>query len=179
MATLRPYGGLSNDRLTAIINADNPGTAVQEGVDFTYGEPRAYADAQGRNTVVTLTPVSGTHYAQPEDVHYWRLPISVLSLLPVGFVQPVTIESLPFSIHASLDAINEALGVDLTPDEVVDVTYSEEQQTYTLTAIGSNSLAWYDSTFEFQIRLPGQDIPLSSVIVNRALSGLVYIQPLT
>lgn len=179
MATLKPYGGLSNDRLTAIVNADNPGTAVQEGVDFTYGEPRTYADSLGRNTAVTLTPVAGTHYTESQDIHYWRLPISVLGLLPAGFVQPVVIESLPFSIHASLAAINEALGVDLTPDEVEDVTYSEEQATYTLTAIGANSLAWIDSTFEFQIQLPGADIPLSSVIVNRALSGLVYVQPLT
>lgn len=179
MANPKPYGGLSNDRLTAIINADNPSTPVQEGVDFTYGQPRAYADSLGRNTVVTLTPVVGTHYVGSEDIHYWRLSIDVLSLLPAGFVQQVVIDSLPFSIHASLAAINEALGVDLTPDEVVDATYSEEQATYTLTVIGGTSLAWLDSTFEFQIRLPSQDIPLSEVIVNRALSGLVYIQPST
>jgi hypothetical protein len=177
MARTTPYGGLSNDRLTALINFYNPTTQVTEGVDFTYGPPEEYSDGLGRNSKVTLVPVEGTQYAGPEDVHYWRLPISVLSLLPAGFVQPVVIDAFPFSIHASLAAINEALGLNLTPSEVEDTIYSEEQSTYTLTALGANSLAWIDSTYEFQVQLPGQLIPLNTVIVSPSLSGLVYVQP--
>ena len=177
MTTPQPYGGLSNDRLTALISTFNPGLNRVEGVDFTYGQPEEYTDARGRNTKITLTPVPGTQYEGPEDVHYTRLPLSVLSLLPAGFVKPVLIDALPFSIHASLDAINEALGLNLIPDEVEDTVYSEEQNTYTLTAIGANSLAWLDSTFEFQVLLPGELIPLSTVIVRPTLSGLVYVQP--
>jgi hypothetical protein len=175
MALPQPYGGLSNDRLTALINKDNPASQVQENVDFTYGLPREYTDARGRNTAVTLTPVAGTHYASAEDIHYIRLPISVLGLLPDGFVKQVVIDSFPFSIHGSLDAINAALGLDLTPDEVEDTTYSEEQETYVLHTLGATSLAWTDSTYEFQVRLPGSDIPLSDVIVNTHLTGLVYV----
>ncbi|BDD79845.1 hypothetical protein [Burkholderia phage FLC9] len=176
MALPKPYGGLSNDRLTALINEKNPDTPVQEGVDFMYGLPRDYTDDQGRNSVVSIAPVSGTHYTQAEDIHYTRLPLSVLGLLPVGFVKQVVIDSLPFSIHGSLAAINAALGLDLVPEEVEDVTYSEEQDTYVLHALGDISLAWTDSTYEFQVRLPGQDIPLSEVIVNTHLTGLVYVQ---
>ena len=175
MAITQPYGGLSNDRLTALINADNPATPVVEGVDFSYGLPQDYSDGTGRNTEVTLTPVAGTHYTSPEDVHYTRLPINVLGLLPAGFVKQVVIDSFPFSIHGSLDAINAALGVDLTPDEVEDTTYPEEQSTYTLHTLGAVSLAWLDSTYEFQVRLPSQDIPLSEVIVMTHLTGLVYV----
>lgn len=177
MATPKPYGGLSNDRLTALINAYNPGLNRVENVDFTYGQPQEYTDTPGRNTKVTLVPVEGTDYVGPEDIHYWRLPLSVLSLLPAGFVKPVVIDAFPFSIHASLAAINEALGLNLSPSEVEDTVYSEEQSTYTLTAIGANSLAWIDSTYEFQVQLSGDLIPLSSVIVSPTLSGLVYVQP--
>lgn len=177
MALPKPYGGLSNDRLTALINFYNPDRTIQEGVDFTYGPPQAYTDAQGRNTKVTLTPVSGTQSTQPEDVHYWRLAIGVLSLLPEGVVQQVVIDSFPFSIHTSLDAINEALGVDLALDEVEDATYAEPQDSYTLTVLGVDSLAWLNSTYEFQVRLSEQDIPLSEIIIQRELSGLIYSQP--
>jgi hypothetical protein len=176
MALPKPYGGLSNDRLTALINAKNPDTPVQEGVDFMYGLPRDYTDAHGRNSVVTIAPVSGTHYTEAEDIHYTRLPISVLGLLPAGFVKQVVIDSFPFSIHGSLDAINAALGLDLVPEEVEDTTYSEEQETYVLHTLGTISLAWTDSTYEFQVRLPSGDIPLSEVIVNTQLSGLIYVQ---
>lgn len=175
----KPYGGLSNDRLTALINACNPQSTVREGVDFTYGQPQTYSDSLERNTKVTLTPVAGTEYLESTDVHYWRLPISVLNLLPYGYVKPVIIESLPFSIHGSLSAINLALGVNLTPDEVEDITYSTEQKTYTLVVKGSNSLAWLDSTFEFKAHIVNPAIPLSAVIVRRVLSGLVYVQPLS
>jgi hypothetical protein len=175
MALTQPYGGLSNDRLTALINANNPTTPVVEGVDFSYGPPRDYSDGAGRNTEVTLTPVAGTHYTNQENVHYTRLPIDVLSLLPVGFVRPVVIDSFPFSIHSSLDAINAALGVNLIPDEVEDTTYSEEQASYVLHVLGSTSLAWLDSTYEFQVQLPNQDIPLSEVIVQPHLTGLIYV----
>lgn len=177
MATPKPYGGLSSDRLTALINVYNPGLHRVEHVDFTYGQPQEYSDTRGRNTQVTLTPVAGTDYVGPEDIHYWRLPLTVLSLLPAGVVKPVVIDAFPFSIHASLDAINEALGLNLTPDEVEDTVYREEQSTYTLRVIGANSLAWLDSTYEFLVQLPGALIPLNSVIVRPTLSGLVYVQP--
>lgn len=177
MATPKPYGGLSSDRLTALINVYNPGLHRVEHVDFTYGQPQEYSDTRGRNTQVTLTPVAGTDYVGPEDIHYWRLPLTVLSLLPAGVVKPVIIDAFPFSIHASLAAINEALGLNLTPDEVEDTVYREEQSTYTLRVIGANSLAWLDSTYEFQAQLPGALLPLNSVIVRPTLSGLVYVQP--
>jgi hypothetical protein len=81
-------------------------------------------------------------------VRYTRLSISVLANLPEGSLAVVQIPQIPFSIHSILDRINTALGLNLDPSEVVDVTYTQGQRTYPLT-INSTSVAWVVSSYNF------------------------------
>jgi hypothetical protein len=175
MDNTKPYAGASDQRLTALINQDN-NSALQLGVDFTFGSPQPYSDSTGRNTEVILTPVPGRPYAPtPEPVHYVRLALTVLDDLPVGWVKPVSIRSVPFSIRGILANINAALGLDLIADEVVDATYSVEADQYPLAVNEAVSLAWIDSDFQFKAVFG--EVPLSSVVTNQELSGLNYVQP--
>lgn len=176
MADTTPYVGLSPSRLTDLINEDNASN-LQLGVDFTFGPPSPYSDAQGRNTQVTMTPVPGTNWPRPETIHYTRLALTILNDLPVGWVQPVAIPSVPFTLANLLDAINEALGINLGQDEIVNTVYTTPQSSYRLPINESISLAWIDSDYTFKASFAGGAIPLAEAIQNNVLNGLTYIQP--
>lgn len=171
-----PYAGESPQRLTDLINSDN-GTSLQLGVDFTFGPPSAYSDRLGRNTKVSMIPVPGSPWTHNEVIHYTRLALTVLNDLPSGWVKAVEIQSVPFTLSGMLQAINEALGLNLSVDEIVDTVYDNAQGSYRLPINNAASLAWIDSEFSFKATFPGGDIPLSSAIVNSVLSGLTYLQP--
>lgn len=170
-----PYAGSSAQRLTDLINADND-TTLQLGVDFTFGAPSAYSDSSERNTKVTMTPMPGTPWPKAETIHYTRLQLTVLDDLPVGWVKPVLIQNLPFTLSGLLDEINEALGLNLTPDEVVNTVYSTAQDTYRLPINNNASLGWIDSGYTFKAAYPGGAIPLVWAIKNPTLNGLTYRQ---
>lgn len=175
MAIVKPYSGLSSDRLTELINSDNR-SALVEGVDFTYGNPIGYSGPANRNTQVTITPVSGAKYKGPKDLHYRRLELSVLDNLPPGSVAKVEIPSLPFSIHGILNEINIALGLNLTVDEVHDATFDEKLPEYPLRINEDISLAWLDVDYQFKVHHIGDNIPLEDVIVFNVLDGLEFVQ---
>lgn len=151
MSTPQPYAGISAQRLVALINAKN-NTNYQLGVDFTLGVPYQYIDAAGRNTQVQLTPVSSTYEA--EAIHYSRLPLTVLNSLPEGYVSAVPIPAVPFTLSGMLSVINTALGLNLTADEIVDTTYSTQQDSYALPINNATCLAWIDSDFTFSATFP-------------------------
>jgi hypothetical protein len=178
MPSLTPYIGLSNLRLTAMVNKDNNKT-LTEGVDFTYGEIVAIIGRDGRNAMVRLTPVAGSGYPSAQEIQYWRLGIDALGRLPAGSTDSVPVPRLPFNIHGILPVINTALGLNLRPAEVEDSIYTEEAPSYALKIV-DGSLAWFPSTYNFPATNTGVDTPLSSIIVNPVLSGLVYVeQPVT
>ena len=174
MPSLTPYIGLSNVRLTAMLNLDNNKT-LREGVDFTYGGVVAILGRGGRNALVTLTPVPGSGYPSAQQITYWRLGIDALGRLPAGSTDPVPVPRLPFSIHGILPLINTALGLNLTPAEVEDSLYTEEAPSYALKIV-DGSLAWFPSTYDFPANNTGEDTPLSSIILHPVLSGLVYVE---
>jgi hypothetical protein len=176
MPTITPYAGLSNNRLTAMINQDNGGN-LQEGVDFTYGVPSTIEGNGGRNTTITLTPVPGSQYTAPQNVNYWRLGIDILGNLPEGSLDVVPVPTAPnFSIHSILGYINASLGLMLTPDEVENTVYTESQDTYTLTIL-PGSLAWAESSYDFAAAPGDGAVPLASVVIETALEGLDYVEP--
>lgn len=174
MPSLTPYIGLSNLRLTAMLNKDNNKT-LSEGVDFTYGDVVAIIGRGGRNALVTLTPVLGSGYPSAQDIQYWRLGIDAIGRLPAGSTDPVPVPRLPFNIHGILPVINTALGLNLRPAEVEDTIYTEEAPSYALKIV-EGSLTWFPSTYTFPATNTGEDTPLSSIILTTVLSGLVYVE---
>lgn len=147
----KPYSGLSRDRLTKLINASNPNQpALVEGVDFQFGKPLSTIQT-GFNTRVRLQNLNPSK-ATDRDVFYNRLGLEVLADLPPGFIKKVSTGSYDFSIHQAIDAINLALGLDLTVTEVKDEHFTVRREKYPLTIGNQGSLAWLDNTtFYFTI----------------------------
>lgn len=166
---VQPYLGLSPQRLTDLVNQDN-NSNYQLGVDFTFSPPLAYSDAAGRNTKLWMYPKDPTKYS-PTLVHYWRLPLTVLNNLPTGSLLPVTVPNVPFTTLQVLDAINAALGLNLTPDEVVNQTYTTVQDSYPLQINEAVSFAWINSDFQFKA---AKVTPPASAYVG--LRGAWYVQ---
>lgn len=170
MTTPQPYLGLSTDRLTALINAKN-NLSLQLGVDFLFGPPQAYSDSSGRNTKVVLTPINDQYEAV--ELHYWRLPLTSLNLLPAGYIQPVPIPQVPFKLSDILPAINAALGINLTVAEIIDQTYTTQQSTYALPINEAVSLAWLNSNYQFPATISTPNITMDQLLPTASLPGFV------
>jgi hypothetical protein len=173
MSTLKPYSGRSALRLTSLVNRANKKNLLY-GVDFTFGTPRTQLGLEQTNTEVDVVPLRELDKYRTASVAYTRLPISVLELLPLGTLLPVNIYSVPFRIHEVLPRINEALGVNLAPEEVEDALCENVEESYALT-IKEGSLAWLPSSIQFTAQHL-KDIPLDTFLRIRVLNGLVYNQ---
>lgn len=154
--TYQPYKGTSKDRLLAMANDDN-GTSHKIPEDLEFEGLRQNTGPGGRNTAITTVPTDTSK--QSQVLRYTRLPLSVLYDLGREQLRPVKIASVPFKIHDILDEINDALGLDLLPEEVTDNEYTEIKGIYTLRIAGAtSSLAWTSSSYDFiaDFELPGQ-----------------------
>ncbi len=173
MSNPKPYGGTSAARLTALVNVMNASSLVY-GLDITFNGPVVYTGEghENHNTQVSVIPLRNVGRYSAADVFYDRLPITALNQLPEGFINPVEIHSVPFSVHGILPRINAALGLDLMPGEVENVTYEEFQDSFTLT-IKEGSLGWLPSAIDVAA-IEVLDVPLSSIITVTTLNGLVY-----
>lgn len=149
MALIKPYFGLSKDRLVNLINSDNQ-TSLELGVDFDFGSLSSISGNGGRNTTIELLSANQGSFTNT-NVNYTRLLISVLGLLPATEIDYVNLPKLPTSTHAVLEEINRALGLSLEATEVEDITYSEANVQYPLT-IKAGSMAWLPSTYYFKAR---------------------------
>ena len=103
------------------------------------------------------------------DINYARLGIDVLSHLPEDFIRNVWIDGFPFGIHEILDRINEALGLDLVSEEVVDLRFDYLQEAYPLRIVPGKSYAWAESEYLFKI---AETVDLATVLTVTSLNGL-------
>lgn len=143
----QPYKGLSEERLVDMANSDN-GTNWKLGEDLEFSSLKVRVSPGGRNTAIEVLPLKPTHKQQ--TLTYTRLPLDVMYSLTRDQLRPVKLESVPFSIHEKLDEINDALGLTLTPEEVVDTTYTEVKGIYELQiAHNTASVAWLQSKYQF------------------------------
>lgn len=173
---IKPYSGLSNDRLTKLINDANPNKpALVEGVDFQFGKPLS-TTRSGYNTRVRLKSLSPDKAAD-QDIYYNRLSLEVLNDLPPGCIKEVHIGTSEFSIHGAIDAINLALGLDLTIEEVKDRVFVEPQEKYPLTIGNQGSFAWLDNT-TYYFTLGEGDMWLADLLTKIYLDGLYPPAPL-
>lgn len=162
---IKPYRGRSKDRLTAIINAQNPYPRT-EGVDFAYGPVQEWSGPIDSNTRVVLTPIPQETYIGPVPVTYTRQPISILAQLPQTERRTLIVQNFPFTTHGILAEINDAYGLDLTTDEIQNISYTTDAPTITLRILAGN-YAWLAS----EIELPASYIYNLSSVIGNPLSG--------
>lgn len=154
MPTTTPYAGESSQRLVDLLNQAN-GTNYELDVDFTFGPIEAYSGSIARNTRIRVIPIRPGFTEQ--YIYFNRLSINALSRRPEGALDNVPIDSLPVNIHEKLDDINEALGLNLAPEEVQAAIYDDVRDEYPLTILPGASHAWIPSTFNFKIDM---NVPL-------------------
>lgn len=147
MAITHPYKGTSVARLVALMNETN-GTNYQIGIDFEISDLANTTGAGFRNSQFRVTPTSSEY--EEQTMRFRRLSLSVLNEVPQNTIRPVVIPQVPFTIHEILPEINDALGLDLTPEEVLNTEYTETQGYYRLQIAGPfASLAWLESGYTF------------------------------
>ena len=167
------YAGTSYQRLLDLITHAN-GTAKVPGVDYELGLPRtANGLPNGHNTLVSVTPLKEDVIKDTVDLDYCRLNIAILNNLPPGWIQELPIEALPFSIHGLLPAINNALGLDLQPGEVLDETFTTVQPSYRIRIDENISYAWI-GYIDLIPHWPNSPIPLTDVVQRRIVDGLNF-----
>lgn len=146
MAQVTPYIATSEQRVTEALNQSSSKNLIH-GVDFTFGSIVAEPGAGGRNTRIEVIPTGNFSRSWHS---YTRLDLNVLAEL-TGTATPsgVFVPHFPFTAHSALAQINQALGLTLSPAEVVNTSYTEIQSIYRLTI--AQSVAWLPgSHFDFQ-----------------------------
>lgn len=157
MERVKPYGGNSASRLANLIKSANP-KLNRPDVSFEFGMPVA---VQGwLNTTLFIRPIINSSLSKCsnvdpppalfEEIKYRRLSLDVLKMLPECELLPVDDITLPFSIHEILPQINSALGLDLTPEEVVNHRYENAALTYKLEIVNDANLCWVRSHYMFE-----------------------------
>jgi hypothetical protein len=167
----QPYAGSSKQRLTDLINAANKSSLI-EGIDFEYGSVEELKNHPKHNTQVRL--IAKKPGVSDVKIRYTRLGIDVLAHLPPEMLGEVLIESFPFSVKQSIGRINDALGLNLTADEVENYIFNEMRETYPVRIKKDASYAWLPSEISVKAKY---SILLSEVWQNHHLEGLYPPKP--
>lgn len=149
MSRIKPYQGTSKERLSQLVrDAQRPPLAST--VSFDFNQPIADTDSEVIGaTIVETTAKTSKRTDPPVNVNYKRLSAEVLLDLPPGELLPFDPLLFPTTVHAILPVINQALGLNLLPEEVVNtslLTIPENGITITIT---ENSLAWRAGSYLF------------------------------
>lgn len=132
----------------------------------------------GEKVDVQVTPKQGSGYSGAETVTYNRLDIQAFASVyfPAEFLVQ---QGDAVNISDLLDEINVALGTSIAPENIVDAPIGEwtgepnEVKEINLT-IAAMSLVYKGSAV---IKIDGGDIPISSVISQKVLTGLNMPEP--
>ena len=160
MPRIKPYGGTSKERLSHLIRkAQRPALSSTVSFDFDNPVKDIASPVNGATKVVTKAK-AGNRIDRSVNIGYKRLSAEVLLDLPPGELLPFDPMQFPTTLHAILPQINQALGLDLVTDEVVNIpllTIPENGITITIT---ENSLAWKPGDYLFTYA-PHADKPAS------------------
>lgn len=166
MPRIKPYQGTSHDRLSQLIrNAQQPPLPLE--VSFIHGDPRRGPYPGVGSTTLDTRAVTAIHTDIPVAVNYDRLSVEALQRLPAGELLPFDMISFPTWMHDILPKINEAIGLNLSTDEVLDVELLEIPDNGFTITITEASVAW----------LPGEYLltyaPNSILSAGRGVNGAI------
>lgn len=170
MSRLTPYAGSSLARLCELLVTAN-------NIDLKYGTDYVFRDMQsiptettGENTQIVFVPLVWDGKFAEQEIKYTRLNLDALTRLPAGSIQPVKLQYFPFQMGDVINEINEALGLNLTADEVHNDAVSGTDLHYVLRINEDNSLAWLGS-IELEIDVFGKTH--LRVPINRPVLGQI------
>lgn len=157
MPRIKPYQGTSYERLSTLIrNAQKP--ALPKSVTFVFESLVGEVDSEV-TSIVAVAKVN-KRVDPAETLQYTRLSLGVLFHLPVGELLPFGQMSFPTTVHAILPLINEALGLNLIPEELEDTELPTIPVNGLPLTVTSVSLAWLPGTYLFAYP-PGADQPVA------------------
>jgi hypothetical protein len=158
-----------------LINFSN-GTSIPDG-SLSFGLPTALPEGSTHNTTIIASAVPGVSlYEGDATLTYNRVDLSTVP----GARETRFIIGSATTIADLIPAINAAYQLNLQPEDFINAALpaliqhiSDEEEAFELIA-GPNSLIFVNRV---ALSVYRPDIPLSSVIVNTALNGLIYRQP--
>ena len=149
MPRIKPYGGTSKERLSHLIRkAQRPALSSTVSFDFDNPVEDTASHVIGATKVVTKAK-TGHRIDKAVNVGYKRLSAEVLLDLPPGELLPFDPMQFPTTMHAILPQINQALGLDLVTDEVVNTPLLSIPENGLTITITENSLAWRPGDYLF------------------------------
>lgn len=156
-----------------LINYDND-TALEADL-LTFGTPNVVTTGPYNTSLVT-TAVPDSHYEGSVVIHYNRIDIGTVPGIRSKEIELGTATR----ISDLIPQINTKYGINLTAADYIDEplpafqTNDPTENLFFEVYTHPNSLVFIR---DVRFKLVRNKIPLSSVIVNRFLNGLVYIQP--
>lgn len=148
----RPFAGTGTSKLTALINAKNPGRRLVHGVDFVFGKIKVI-QAPDYNTEVQILSLREGFRGQ---TIYYRRPHLNEYHLHGGLVEAVRIYRDEFCPQQILTELAEGTGIDFEERDLVRTQHRRGDR-HEIYIDSERSLAWSGGTLRFDaINLRGR-----------------------
>lgn len=157
MTRIKPYQGTSHTRLSQLIRSSQV-PPLPSSTTFTFGPVREGTQPVPGATEIDVAAHAGTRHDAAVTVNYKRLSAEALKRLPAGEIVPFDPMTFPTTMHAILPQINNALGLNLVANEVLDVALPSIPENGITITITASSLAWLAGEYLFPYA-PNADRP--------------------
>lgn len=138
-------------QLTAIANHDNA-VAWKEMIDFDFGAIEPALAPGGRNTRVYVSAHRQGYIDQ--WLYITRIsPATINDQFGTDPVPPVEVPNTAFTTYMILDAINAALNLHLTQDDIENEAFLPGMPSYTI-RFKNTSIGWLPGTYTFTATYP-------------------------
>jgi len=168
------YTKLPRAIIVDLINETNAGAGMTEAL-LDFGLPTVPTGTPARNTELTVTAKAGSGYSGSVTLKYNRVDMAEIP----GALNVEYTKGDAENISDLIPEINARYGINLQAEDYVDAPLPNftgtpnEKIDFEIVA-AADSLVWRASLI---LKLASEDIPLSSVITNDTLNGLVYVAP--
>lgn len=165
MARIKPYRGKSKERLNALIRGSTV-PSIPQDITLLIDDVVRKQQEENTNTEVDVRAVMLHGTSEPITLKYRRLNIGHLKHLPTGELVPFENISFPTTVHAILPIINEALGVNLQWQEVINDRIDSIPPNGLTIRVNEASHAWLQGSHLFGFA-PGADGCAARGVDNR------------
>lgn len=162
MSRIKPYRGLSHKRLAALVRlSQHPKVPVE--VVLSFGPVTEDVSVANYNSKVLVTATDHNGKLTDKEVLYRRLNLEKLKDLPAGELVPYADIQFPTTTHTIIEIINQALGINLSKEEIVDEPIESIPVNGLTVKVKPGSYAWFEGEHFFHY------VPNAPQLATRAL----------
>lgn len=148
MSRIKPYRGLSHKRLAALVRrSQHPNVPVEVVLSFSPVTEDTSVENYNSSVVVSASDHNGK--LTDKEVLYRRLNLEKLKELPAGELVPYADIQFPTTTHTIIEIINQALGINLSKQEIVDEPIESLPVNGLTVKVQPGSYAWLEGEHFF------------------------------